>query len=197
MFVLPLFFKIFATIGIATSACVILVANSVYGVLFLILTFLNTGCLLSLLGLELIATLLILVYVGAILILFLFVIMMLEVPVGVFYKNSYLTLNAFVLLGMGLLFNAMYTYVFFDFFLPTSALLKLNWFLLSSRKLTVHIFDILYTKFVFVFLLVGLILLLAVVGSLVLALNIHKKSKAQVIVEQVQMKPSQSLFYYK
>lgn len=108
MFALSMFFYLFNTIAIASAVCVVLVSNSVYGVLFLVLTFISVGCIFLLLGLELISIIFLLVYVGAILILFLFVVMMLEIPLGISYKKIYLSLNVVVLLVVGFYFVLAY-----------------------------------------------------------------------------------------
>src|SRR6267143_959852 len=94
----PLFFYLFATVAIAAAFMVIAARNPVHSVLFLILAFVNAAGLFVLLGAEFLAMILIVVYVGAVAVLFLFVVMMLDVDFAELRQGflSYLPVGVFV-----------------------------------------------------------------------------------------------------
>nr|YP_010620012.1 NADH dehydrogenase subunit 6 [Symphyocladiella dendroidea]WAX04025.1 NADH dehydrogenase subunit 6 [Symphyocladiella dendroidea] len=169
------FFYVFIT---SSALLVIFSENSVYSVLFLILTFFNVILLLLFLGAEFLAFLLLIVYVGAIAVLFLFVVMMLNI------KSPPRILNYFLLYYIPLLFIFIVYLIdfylnFFSFFDILKNLLIheyfINWiFQLSGITNIESIGNVLFTNYSFLFIIAGFILLVAMIGVIVLTL--HQKT---------------------
>ncbi|MBR1220011.1 NADH-quinone oxidoreductase subunit J [Bradyrhizobium sp. U87765 SZCCT0131] len=172
--ILPaLFFYLFAGICVASAVMVIASRNPVHSVLFLILAFVNAAGLFVLLGAEFLAMILIVVYVGAVAVLFLFVIMMLDVDFAEL-KQGFLEY-----LPIGLVIGAI--------FLAELLLVVGGWVI--SPTLTKSVAApipanvtnaealglVLYTKYVHYFQLAGAVLLVAMIGAIVLTLR-HKAS---------------------
>nr|YP_010620265.1 NADH dehydrogenase subunit 6 [Amplisiphonia pacifica]WAX04301.1 NADH dehydrogenase subunit 6 [Amplisiphonia pacifica] len=161
-----------------SALLVIFSENSVYSVLFLILTFLNVIFLLLFLGAEFLAFLLLIVYVGAIAVLFLFVVMMLNI------KSPPKIINYFLLYYIPLLFIILIflSDSFWNFFMFFDVLKNLpiqlyfiNWiFQLSGINNIESIGNVLYTNYSFLFIVSGLILLVAMIG--VIVLTVHQKN---------------------
>ena len=157
---------------------VIVVENMVYSVLFLVLSFISASGLLFLLECDFIAFLFVIVYVGAIAVLFLFVVMMIDVKTIRIRKN-YLKYFPFAgIIGLVLFIEVVYVildsfqsnpYIGSDFFQSNN---YTNWFdKIDAIAENEAVGQVLYTEYVFQFLIVGNILLLAVIGSVVLTLN--------------------------
>lgn len=172
-----LFYFIYFLILIS-SLLVILSENAVYSVLFLILTFCNVVLLLILMGIEFFAFLLLIVYVGAIAVLFLFVVMMLNVK-----QNSLFELNNFIYFLPLILILLLFIFDFFFNFNCNFDLLKntkinlnfINWLneltILTNIK---SIGNVLYTKYCFLFITSSFILLISMIG--VIVLTVHQKT---------------------
>nr|YP_010620173.1 NADH dehydrogenase subunit 6 [Gredgaria maugeana]WAX04209.1 NADH dehydrogenase subunit 6 [Gredgaria maugeana] len=188
---------------LSSSLLVIFSENSVYSVLFLILTFCNVIFLLLLLGAEFLAFLLLIVYVGAIAVLFLFVVMMLNV------KKVYSSINLFLIFYIPLILTFLVFlidffwnfYSFFDILHNINITLSfMNWIneLLGISNIEV-IGNVLYTNYCFLFLIAGFILLVAMIG--VIVLTIHQKTffllKKQNINTQVNRKSKKILKFVK
>ena len=158
-------FYIFSAVLISSALMVVSARNSVHSVMFLILAFLNAAALFILLGAEFLAMLLIVVYVGAIAVLFLFVVMMLNVD----FKGSEAKINRHlpVLILIALV-------LFFEIFLITrfSAIKLYDTKLLFPTPLEIHntkaLGKLLYTDFVLPFQLSGAILFVAMIGAIIL-----------------------------
>jgi NADH-quinone oxidoreductase subunit J len=179
------FFYLFAMIMVAAGFMVIAAKNPVHAVLFLILAFFNAAGLFVLLGAEFLAMILVVVYVGAVAVLFLFVVMMLDVDFAElragFMKHA--PLGALV----GLLLLAELILVGFRFVRPGA---------LSQPSApapppgsgitnTEALGQVLYTKYVYFFQAAGLILLVAMIGAIVLTLRHKEGVKRQSIAAQV------------
>jgi NADH-quinone oxidoreductase subunit J len=184
--ILPaLFFYLFAGVCIASAFMVIAARNPVHSVLYLILAFVNAAGLFVMLGAEFLAMILIVVYVGAIAVLFLFVVMMLDVDFAELRQGflQYLPLGALLfcifLLELG---GVVFTWAFAPdiaqaFASPIPPL--------ASASNTAALGQVLYTRYVYYFQASGLVLLVAMVGAIVLTLR-HKPSvKRQNIAAQV------------
>src|SRR5262245_21518442 len=160
------FFYLFAALSVAAAVMVIVAKNPVHAVLFLILAFFNAAGLFVLLGAEFLAMILVIVYVGAVAVLFLFVVMMLDVDFAElragFIKNAPvgLLVGGIVLAELILLFLArgVSIGVAGPSGAPTSATLT------NTEALG----QILYTKYVYYFHGAGLVLLVAMIGDYVL-----------------------------
>ena len=172
----------YALSGIAIAAAFMVVAarNPVHSVMFLILTFFSAAGLFVLMGAEFLALLLVMVYVGAVAVLFLFVVMMLDVEF-VEMKQGFLQyvplggLIAFILLTQMILVGGAY-------FKDSDLVAKLPNDGLSNIE---AMGNVLYTDYAFFFEAVGLVLLVAMIGAIVLKLRTQESVKRQDIGEQI------------
>lgn len=184
------FFYIFAISVIVAAAMVIVAKNPVYAVLFLILTFFNAAGLFILLGAEFLAMLLVIVYVGAVAVLFLFVVMMLDVDFDElragFIKNAPvgLLVGGVVLAELIMLFFARGAGV------PAAASVPAGTTALPNTE---ALGQILYTKHVYLFQAAGLVLLVAMIGAIVLTLRHREGVKRQSVAVQVARGPKTAL----
>ncbi|MCX8998920.1 NADH-quinone oxidoreductase subunit J [Rhizobiaceae bacterium BDR2-2] len=184
-----LFFYIFAFVAVASALMVISAKNPVHSVLFLILTFFNAAGLFLLTGAEFLAMILLVVYVGAVAVLFLFVVMMLDVdfaelragvlkyaPVG-FLVGVILAVELIVFVGGNVLSpEAVNTIT-----MPIPPL--------TERSNTAALGDVLYSNYVYFFQLSGLVLLVAMIGAIVLTLRHRTHVRRQDISQQVARTP--------
>jgi NADH-quinone oxidoreductase subunit J len=184
-------FYLFAAVLILSALMVISLRNPVHSVLFLILAFFNAAGLFVLLGAEFIAMLLVIVYVGAVAVLFLFVVMMLNVSVESFregvtkYFPVSFTLGVILLGQMLLLFDHMR-----KFGTITHRVAKpVNNTLTNTEQLG----SIIYTDYLFIFQCSGLVLLVAMIGAIVLTFTPRTRMRKQVINNQVARRPKDTL----
>ncbi|GLK71305.1 NADH-quinone oxidoreductase subunit J [Ancylobacter dichloromethanicus] len=176
-----LFFYLFAGVAVASAFMVIASRNPVHSVLFLILTFVNASGLFILIGAEYIAMLLIVVYVGAVAVLFLFVVMMLDVDFVELRQGflQYLPVGALV----GLVFLAELVLVVGSWTFGegvTGAVTSA----VPEVSNAVAIGRVLYTDYVYFFQASGFILLVAMIGAIVLTLRHKENVKRQSIPVQ-------------
>ena len=181
-------FYIFAALLIASAAMVIFARNPVHSVLWLIVAFFNAAGLMVLIGAEFIAMLLVIVYVGAVAVLFLFVVMMLDIDFAElragFVKNVPLglmlavVLVAELVLGIGAYRAGAVKLGTPDGGAPVSEVPN-----------TEAIGNLLYSKYIFLFESAGLILLVAMVGAIVLTHRKSHNAKAQNITRQNMRRP--------
>jgi len=178
-----LFFYLFAGLLVASGFMVIAVKNPVHAVLFLILAFFNAAGLFVLLGAEFLAMILVVVYVGAVMVLFLFVVMMLDVDFAELRAGflKYLpvgaTVGVLLLVELILILGAWVTAPEITAQAPTPPLAEIS----NTRALG----QILYTKYVYLFEAAGLILLVAMIGAIVLTLHHQRDVKRQSVPRQV------------
>ena len=177
------FFSFFSFIVILSSLLVIFVSNPVHSVLFLILSFVNASGLFVLLGAEFLAMILVVVYVGAVAVLFLFVVMMLDINF-VKLREGFLQYLPFgALLGIVLIIELGILFLTKSFSENT-----LNKFVSSPQineiENTKLIGQVLYTDYFYLFQISGLILLVAMVGSITLTLRDRGEVKRQNISSQ-------------
>lgn len=176
-------FYLFAAVLIASAVMVVSSRNPVHSVLFLILAFFNAAALFLLAGAEFLAMILVIVYVGAVAVLFLFVVMMLDVDFAALREGfqRYAPIGAVV----GLILFAELVLVFGSWtFADDAAGLRLNP-TPEGVDNTRALGRILYTDHVWLFQLSGLILLVAMIGAIVLTLRGKPTSKRQNIAAQV------------
>jgi NADH-quinone oxidoreductase subunit J len=170
---------------------VIVVQNSVYSVLFLVCSFISAASLLFILECEFLALLFVIIYVGAIAVLFLFVVMMLDIKTVNLTKNTmkYFPFGSFI--SVVFLFEIL-TVIFKNFKTnPYQNIFLVNFYHdwyenLDPLTEIEALGQILYTHYVLQFLIAGFILFLATVGSIVLTISPpRKKSKSQIIFKQI------------
>lgn len=188
-----IFFYLFAFIAVAAAFMVISARNPVHSVLYLILTFFNAAALFLLTGAEFLAMILLVVYVGAVAVLFLFVVMMLDVDFVELKQGAlqYAPIGALV----GLILAAELIVVLGGYTFspqlaghtaqPTPAL--------EARQNTAALGDILYTDYIYFFQIAGLVLLVAMIGAIVLTLRHKEGVKRQDIGAQVRRSPETSI----
>ncbi|MGJ0620271.1 MAG: NADH-quinone oxidoreductase subunit J [Methylocystis sp.] len=176
------FFYLFATVMIASASVVIFARNPVHSVLFLILAFCNGAGLFLLAGAEFLAMILIVVYVGAVAVLFLFVVMMLDVDFAALKQGfiKYLPIGV----AVGVVVLAELGMVAIGWSSAPSAPDAVANPIIPQMSNTAALGQILYTKYVIFFQASALVLLTAMIGAIVLTLH-HKPSvKRQKIAEQ-------------
>ena len=172
-----LFFYIFAGATCLAGVMVISSRNPVHSVLFLILAFFNSAGLFVLLGAEFLAMLLVVVYVGAVAVLFLFVVMMLDINFAELREGfqRYMPLG----LGVGGILLAEILFVFFN-----REEMPENVNLVSEVSNTRALGRVLYTDYIYLFQVAGLILLVAMIGAITLTLRRRENVRKQSISTQ-------------
>ena len=185
MIIQGLAFYLFAAIAIASGVMVISAKNPVHSVLFLILAFFNAAGLFVLIGAEFLAMILVVVYVGAVAVLFLFVVMMLDIDFSAMREGflNYLPIGA--LIGIILLFELVFIFGSWVVapeagsvaFAPTPAPGDVS----NTRALG----RLIYTDYIYLFQASGLVLLIAMIGAIVLTLRERMGVRRQRIGEQI------------
>jgi NADH-quinone oxidoreductase subunit J len=187
------FFYLFSGIAIASAVMVIAARNPVHSVLFLILAFFNGAGLFVLLGAEFLAMILVIVYVGAVAVLFLFVVMMLDVDFVELRQGmlNYLPVGATI----GLILLGELGLVVGTWTLSPGLLKAVTAPLPASGTVsnTEAIGLLLYTRYLFYFQSAGLILLVAMVGAIVLTLRHKAGVKRQSVPGQVARDPASAI----
>ena len=168
-----LFFYLFAGICVASAVMVVTSRNPVHSVLFLILAFVNASGLFMLLGAEFLAMILIVVYVGAVAVLFLFVIMMLDVDFAELRRGASHYLPVGLLIGA--VFLAELLLVAGGYVMNPALAKAITSPIPGNVSNTEALGLVLYTKYIHYFQLSGIILLVAMIGAIVLTLR-HKPS---------------------
>ena len=184
-----LFFYLFAFVAVASAFMVIWARNPVHSVLFLILTFVNAAGLFLLTGAEFLAMILLVVYVGAVAVLFLFVVMMLDIDftklrAGVLEYAPIGTLIGLILAAELIIViggSTLSPEIAENVAMPMRPL--------TERSNTAALGDVLYTHYVFFFQIAGLVLLVAMIGAIVLTLRHRTNIKRQDIAAQVARTP--------
>lgn len=185
-----LVFYMFAVICVASGVMVISARNPVHSVLFLILAFFNAAGLFVLAGAEYIAMLLIIVYVGAVAVLFLFVVMMLDITVTELKQGfqAYLPIGA----AVGLVFLGEIVVMGLNWTQAVGAKANAQAPMPAGTHNTLAIGDLIYTQYAYLFQAAGLVLLVAMIGAIVLTHRKRKGVKKQVIAEQLARKASET-----
>jgi NADH-quinone oxidoreductase subunit J len=185
MLLQALAFYVFAFVAMAAGAMVVISRNPVYSVLFLILAFFNAAALFVLIGAEFIAMILVVVYVGAVAVLFLFVVMMLDINLTELREGflKYLPVGALiglvlfleVLLGVGVIGGDTTTLASLGNAAPQ----------VMAVDNTRAIGRVLYTQYFYLFQVAGVVLLVAMIGAIVLTLRTRPGVRRQRIGEQL------------
>jgi NADH-quinone oxidoreductase subunit J len=185
------FFYIFAGICIASAFMVIASRNPVHSVLFLILAFVNASGLFVMMGAEFLAMILIVVYVGAVAVLFLFVVMMLDVDFASLKQGMLQYLPIGMLIGG--IFLAELLFVVGAWAIGPGVPAAITAPIPANISNTEAIGLVLYTRYVYFFEAAGMILLVAMIGAIVLTLQHKVRVRRQNIAEQVARTPAMSI----
>ncbi len=191
MIVAALFFYLFAGICVACAVMVVASRNPVHSVLYLILAFVNAAGLFVMMGAEFLAMILIVVYVGAVAVLFLFVVMMLDVDFAELKQGvlQYLPIGMLV----GGIFLAELLLVVGAWAIGPGIPQAIVAPIPANISNTEAIGLVLYTRYVYFFQAAGMILLVAMIGAIVLTLQHRVRVRRQDIGEQVARKPAASI----
>ncbi len=189
-----LLFYMFAGTLILSASCVILARNPVHSVLFLILCFLNGTGLFLLLNAELLAMTLAIVYVGAVAVLFLFVVMMLDIDFQELRQglSKYAPFSALI----GLVLAAELCIVALGW-KPSVHLTRTIAPQTAELTNTQMIGSVLYTDYFLAFQVAGLILLVAMIGAITLTLRFRPETRRQNPIEQMHRTPADTLTLHK
>jgi len=189
--IVDFFFYLFAAVLLISATLVVTSKNPVHSVLFLILAFFNAAALFLIAGAEFLAMILVVVYVGAVAVLFLFVVMMLDIDFeelrGGFQR--YASIGAAV--GTGLLIELALALGGWKL-APNADRLRLSPTPTNISN-TEALGNILYTDYIFVFQAAGLVLLVAMIGAIVLTLRDRKTSRHQNIRTQTERTVAETL----
>ena len=189
-----IFFYLFSIITVGSALMVIVSKNTVHAVFFLILDFISVGCLFIMIGAEFLGMIMLIVYVGAVAVLFLFVVMMLNVaeqkqswfrglksthiPVGLIVSIIILS-EVLVVIG-GWKYKAN--------FISTDAIV-----IDSNFSNTHQLGSVLYTDYIYLFQIAGIILLLSMIGAIVLTYRKRDGVKTQSYINQISRESKTSI----
>ncbi|MEZ5708828.1 MAG: NADH-quinone oxidoreductase subunit J [Blastomonas sp.] len=186
-------FYLFAVLVIASGAFTILARNPVHSVLWLILAFFNAAGLMVLAGAEFIAMLLVIVYVGAVAVLFLFVVMMLDIDFAELRAGFAKNLPLGVLLALVFLAELVFgigAYKAGGLALSDTAINAPR----QDASNIQAVGELLYTKYIFLFESAGIILLVAMVGAIVLTNRKRSGVRPQIVSRQVARRPEDATY---
>ena len=190
-----IFFYIFSVIAIISAIMVTASKNTVHSVFFLILDFISISCLFIMIGAEFIGMIMLIVYVGAVAVLFLFVVMMLNVAQQ---KNQWFSSKESSRhIPVGLIIS---TLIFFELIIVIGGwkykpdLFDLNNSMTNFNLSNTHsIGQILYTDYIHIFQISGMILLVAMVGAIVLTFRKREGVKTQSYLKQISRERSEGV----
>ena len=193
MIVHAIAFYIFAGVTIASAAMVIGSRNPVHSVLFLILAFFNSAGLFVLMGAEYLAMTLVIVYVGAVAVLFLFVVMMLDINFVQLRQGFLQYLPIGGLIGLVLIVELLMVVSGWVISPADLQSASVNTPVIDGVSNTLALGRLIYTKYVYLFQASGLILLIAMLGAIVLTLRQREGVKRQRIKAQLDRKPEEAV----
>ena len=190
-----IFFYIFSLIAIVSAVMVTASKNTVHSVFFLILDFISISCLFIMIGAEFLGMIMLIVYVGAVAVLFLFVVMMLNVAQQ---KNQWLlSEDSSGHIPIGLIISAL---IFFELIIVIGGwkykpdLFNSDNLQISSELSNTHsLGQILYTDYIHVFQISGMILLIAMIGAIVLTFRQREGVKKQSYIKQISRERSEGV----
>ena len=190
-----LFFYFFSTIAVISAIMVTASKNTVHSVFFLILDFISISCLFIMIGAEFLGMIMLIVYVGAVAVLFLFVVMMLNVAQQ---KNQWLlSEDSSGHIPIGLIISAL---IFFELIIVIGGwkykpnLFNSNNLDTSSELSNTHsLGQILYTDYIHVFQISGMILLISMIGAIVLTFRQREGVKKQSYLKQISRERSEGV----
>ena len=184
-------FYLFAAVLIASAVMVVTSRNPVHSVLFLILAFFNAAALFLIAGAEFLAMILVIVYVGAVAVLFLFVVMMLDIDFAKLREGLQRYAPIGAVIGAILFLELVLVYATWTF-APDASGLRLNP-TPEGVDNTRALGRILYTDHVWLFQLSGLILLVAMIGAILLTMRHRKDVKRQNVLHQMWRDPAKAM----
>ena len=183
-----LFFYFFSTIAVFSAIMVIVSRNTVYSVFFLILVFVNISILFIMIGAEFLGMIMLIVYVGAVSVLFLFVVLMLNITEQIIKRSSRKGLINNISVGSiigAIIFLELLVVVggwkYKGTFVPLSAI-NLNLDISNTHALG----NVLYTDYIHLFQISGMILLVAMIGAITLTFSKRENIKRQSYFNQIQ-----------
>ena len=190
-----IFFYVFSIIAIISAIMVTVSKNTVHSVFFLILDFISISCLFIMIGAEFLGMIMLIVYVGAVAVLFLFVVMMLNVAQQ---KNQWFNSEATSgHIPIGLIIS---TIIFFELIIVVGGwkykpeLLNSNTTQISNEVSNTHsLGQVLYTDYIHVFQISGMILLIAMIGAIVLTFRQREGVKTQSYLKQISRERSDGI----
>ena len=193
MIIQTIAFYAFAAVTLVSAFMVIAARNPVHSVLYLILAFFNSAALFLLMGAEFIAMILVIVYVGAVAVLFLFVVMMLDINVAELRQGflKYLPIGAAV--GLVLFAELMLALGVWVISPAVAGTVAANQAALAKISNTGAIGRILYTNYFFLFQAAGVVLLVAMIGAIVLTLRQRAGVRRQRIAEQIARRREEAI----
>ena len=187
------FFYFFSAIAIFSSLMVITSRNTVNSVFFLILDFISVGCLFIMVGAEFLGMIILIVYVGAVAVLFLFVVMMLNVAEQ---KQSWFIGKKSTHIPIGLIVSVL---ILLELLVVVGGwkykddLMSISTLNLSDISNTHQLGLVMYTDYILYFQLAGVILLLSMIGAILLTFRQRKGVKKQSYFNQISRNPSSSI----
>ncbi len=190
-----IFFYTFSIIAVVSAIMVTVSKNTVHSVFFLILDFISISCLFIMIGAEFLGMIMLIVYVGAVAVLFLFVVMMLNVAQQ---KNEWFTSQeSSGHIPVGLIISAI---IFFELIIVVGGwkykpnLFNTNNLNLSGGTSNTHsLGQVLYTDYIHIFQLSGMILLVAMIGAIVLTFRQRSGVKRQSYIKQISRERSEGV----
>tara|TARA_B100001057_G_scaffold160211_1_gene160855 strand:+ start:4307 stop:4942 length:636 start_codon:yes stop_codon:yes gene_type:complete len=191
-----IFFYVFSIIAVISAIMVTVSKNTVHSVFFLILDFISISCLFIMIGAEFLGMIMLIVYVGAVAVLFLFVVMMLNVAQQKNqWFNSEATTSSHIPIGL-----IISTIIFFELIIVVGGwkykpeLLNPNASQISNEISNTHsLGQILYTDYIHVFQISGMILLIAMIGAIVLTFRQREGVKTQSYLKQISRERSEGI----
>lgn len=193
MVIQALAFYLFAGILVVSALMVITARNPVHSVLFLVLGFFNAAGIFILLGAEFIAMILVIVYVGAVAVLFLFVVMMLDINFSDLRKGGMQYVPLGLVIGGILLFELVTIYTYWQFSAEAVQNLRLPISAFGDAQNAEALGLVLYTDYIFPFQMAGLILFVAMIGAIVLTHRTRPGIRKQKVSDQHARKASDVL----
>ena len=190
-----IFFYFFSIIAIISAIMVTVSKNTVHSVFFLILDFISISCLFIMIGAEFLGMIMLIVYVGAVAVLFLFVVMMLNVAQQ---KNQwFLSEDVSNHIPVGLIISAI---IFFELIIVIGGwkykpnLFNSDNLLITNEISNTHALgQVLYTDYIHVFQISGMILLIAMIGAIVLTFRKREGVKTQSYIKQISRERSEGV----
>jgi NADH-quinone oxidoreductase subunit J len=182
-------FYLFATLTIASAVAVIFARNPVHSVLWLILAFFNAAGLMLILGAEFIAMLLVIVYVGAVAVLFLFIVMMLNIDFAALRSGFTKNLPFGLIVALVLLAEIVVAVSAWKAGPVTGHAQPVG----ATQPNIEAVGELLYSRFLFPFEIAGLILLVAMIGAIVLTHRSRGDARGQNVARQVDRRPDEAV----
>ena len=193
MIIQAICFYVLSAVLVASAVMVIAARNPVHSVLFLILAFFNAAGLFVLMGAEFLAMILVIVYVGAVAVLFLFVVMMLDIDFAQLRTGAIKYLPIGALIGFILLAELVLVFGSWAIAPNVATLAAAPTPSASAITNTRALGDLLYTRYIFAFQTAGMILLVAMIGAIVLTLRQRTDTRRQSIAEQLSRQRAETL----